>query len=90
MPFFARQKGLQLVFFNGCSSGLLEDKESSLAPTLQILLTKLWKQAQIQEEEERIFRKEDYQSLKKQGLLLKDFFEEQIAQLRIAKAFQAS
>ncbi len=61
---------------------LLEDKESSLAPTLQILLTKLWKQAQTQEEEERIFRKEDYQSLKKQGLLLKDFFEEQIAQLK--------
>jgi hypothetical protein len=61
---------------------LLEDKESPIAPTLQILLTKLWQQAQGQEEEQRQFRQEDYQKLKKEGLLLKDFFDQQMARLQ--------
>jgi hypothetical protein len=70
---------------------LLEDKESPIAPTLQILLTKLWQQVKGEEEEKRMFRQEDYIRLKKQGLLLKDFFEQQMQALgRINQAWQDS
>ncbi|MGB0523527.1 MAG: CHAT domain-containing protein [Flammeovirgaceae bacterium] len=55
---------------------LLEDKESPIAPVLQILLTKMWKQTD--HEELRYFSVEKYQNLRKQGILMDDFFEEQM------------
>lgn len=55
---------------------LLEDKESPIAPVLQILLTKMW---QLSEKEElRYFSVKKYQELKQQGILMNDFFHEQV------------
>ena len=60
---------------------LLEDLDSPLAPTLQILLTKMWDEVKNAE------RRCDvplYQSLKQRGILLADFLDEQLATLRAA------
>jgi Leucine-rich repeat (LRR) protein len=58
---------------------LLEDKESPIAPVLQILLTKMW---QLSEQEElRYFSVKKYQELKQQGILMDDFFQEQMSLL---------
>lgn len=62
------------------ADGLLEDRNSPIAPVLQIILTKLWQQQEGQDK--RIFRAEDYQQLKKEGILLDDFFHQQMAQIR--------
>lgn len=61
---------------------LLEDKDSPIAPVLQILLTKLWKMTE--EEENRFFSVERYQTLRKQGILMDDFFHEQMEKLEEA------
>ncbi|TAD99314.1 MAG: hypothetical protein EAZ97_09030 [Bacteroidetes bacterium] len=59
---------------------LLEDRESSIAPVLQILLTKLWQQ--VEKEEKPKFTVEKYQKLRKEGLLLNDFFYQQMKKVR--------
>lgn len=59
---------------------LLEDRNSPIAPVLQIILTKLWQQQEGQDK--RSFRTDDYQKLKKEGILLDDFFQQQMAQIR--------
>lgn len=61
---------------------LLEDRGSPLAPTLQILLTKMWQKAREQDFGHPRFTKELYQTLKKQGILLKDFLDAQLSELR--------
>ncbi|TAH20376.1 MAG: CHAT domain-containing protein [Cytophagales bacterium] len=55
---------------------LLEDKDSSIAPILQILLTKMWNMTE--EEELRYFSVNKYQELKKEGILMHDFFYQQM------------
>ena len=55
---------------------LLEDKDSPIAPVLQILLTKMWNLTEG--EEERKFTVDRYQELRKQGLLMEDFFHQQM------------
>ena len=52
---------------------LLEDAESALAPVLQILLNRMWESAK-----NKTFSIGHYQDLKKQGLLLQDFFDRQM------------
>ena len=59
---------------------LLEDKKSAIAPTIQILLSKMWDLEEKQEN--RIFTTHNYQMLKSQGLLMKDFYEQQIQVLK--------
>jgi WD40 repeat protein len=59
---------------------LLEDKDSPIAPILQILLTKMWKLTE--EEELRYFSVKKYQQLKKEGILMNDFFHQQMAIFR--------
>ncbi len=59
---------------------LLEDRNSPIAPVLQIILTKLWQQQE--EQDKRTFRADDYQQLKKDGILLDDFFHQQMAEIR--------
>jgi hypothetical protein len=68
---------------------LLEDKDSPVAPVLQIVLTKLWNAA-IQEhleEPERAseprFTVAQYQQLKKEGIAMSEFFEQQMQKLRV-------
>ena len=60
---------------------LLEDRESPVAPTLQILLTKMWDAAGNSDSEKMRFDLDLYQGLKKQGILLKDFLDQQLAAL---------
>lgn len=62
---------------------LLEDKESPIAPVLQILLTKMWRMTE--NEEYQLFSVDRYQMLRKQGILMDDFFHEQMEHLK--KAF---
>ncbi|MGB0862583.1 MAG: hypothetical protein ACPGXZ_06670 [Saprospiraceae bacterium] len=68
---------------------LLEDKDSPIAPVLSILLTKLWDLAQ--KENASILSVAQYQELKKEGILMEDFFQQQMAHLHQWKPeFEAS
>ncbi len=58
---------------------LREDRESAIAPALQMILTKLWHSCE--NEHTRLFTIQKYQELKKQGLFVKDFLEEQIQKI---------
>lgn len=60
---------------------LLDDRDSPVAPTLQILLTKLWQAATRASPSRPHFSVELYQGLKQQGLLLRDFLEQQLGAL---------
>jgi hypothetical protein len=59
---------------------LLEDKDSPIAPVLSILLTKLWTLAKT--EESSTLSVAQYQQLKKEGILMKDFFHQQMEKLK--------
>jgi len=59
---------------------LLEDRHSPIAPVLQIILTKLWQKQSG--EPLKAFRQDDYQLLKREGILLQDFFDQQMAAIR--------
>jgi len=61
---------------------LLEDRESAIAPTLQILLTKMWAKATEENNEQPEFTQALYQDLKRDGILLRDFLRQQIAKIR--------
>lgn len=55
---------------------LLEDKDSPIAPILQILLTKMWNLTE--DEELRFFSVKKYHQLKREGILMNDFFQQQM------------
>ena len=61
---------------------LLVDADSALAPTLQILLTKMWQEALAENESEPQFTEELYERLRKEGYLLNDFLKQQIKTMR--------
>jgi WD40 repeat protein len=61
---------------------LLEDPESNIGPTLQVLLTKLWSEAIKQSASQPHFSRDLYLVLKRQGVLLRDFLDQQLAALR--------
>ena len=61
---------------------LLEDRGSPIAPTLQILLTKMWAKATESNYERPNFSRDLYQQLKREGILLRDFLDQQIAAFR--------
>ena len=58
---------------------LLEDRGSAIAPTLQILLTKMWARATEANYERPQFNQNLYQQMKRDGILLRDFLNQQIA-----------
>jgi hypothetical protein len=60
---------------------LLEDKESPVAPVLQILLTKMWDK--VRDNHTPVFSVALYQQLKREGYLLEDFFKQQTRQLAL-------
>ena len=62
------------------ADNMLEDKDSPIAPVLSILLTKLWNLSQ--EEGYGEFTVNQYQELRKQGILMDDFFEQQMDRIR--------
>ena len=61
---------------------LLEDPETPVAPTLQVLLTKMWNIAEAQQPGRPHFSVQLYQDLKRRGILLDDFLDEQIELIR--------
>jgi WD40 repeat protein len=62
---------------------LLADKNSPVAPVLQILLTKMWNRSKKDEfSPNREFTVEQYQVLRRQGIAMKDFFEQQMEKLK--------
>lgn len=61
---------------------LLEDRSSAIAPTLQILLSKLWKEACARDQSAPRFSEEQYAALRSQGLLLGDFLQQQLQHIR--------
>ena len=56
---------------------LLGDRESPVAPTLQILLTKLWDRAREENFAHPKFTRDRYLTFKRDGILLGDFFDQQ-------------
>ena len=65
---------------------LLADRDSPIAPTLQILLTKMWGKATAQSRSAPAMTVALYQVLKKEGLLLGDFLDQQLEALRPVRA----
>ena len=63
------------------ATDLGRDKNSPIAPTLAILLTKLWNRATAQSQSAPAFTLELYESLKRRGLLLGDFLDQQLVAL---------
>ena len=62
---------------------LLADRASPVAPTLQIVLTKMWDNSKKDEfSPVREFTIKRYQDLRREGLLMEDFFEQQMEKLR--------
>lgn len=60
---------------------LLADRDSPIAPVLQILLTKMWDMTEAGTTP--YFNNEKYLELQKAGVLMEDFFHEQMKQMRI-------
>ncbi|HMQ46123.1 MAG TPA: AAA family ATPase [Saprospiraceae bacterium] len=61
------------------ANNLVSDPDSPIAPILQIILTKLW-QAQAHKTAPR-FSVEDYRQLQEKGILLNDFFKQQMEKI---------
>ncbi len=61
---------------------LIEDKDSPVAPVLQILLTKLWSLATKKNHAAPHFEIDQYLKLKKEGVAMGEFFNQQMQQLR--------
>ncbi len=59
---------------------LLADRGSPVAPTLQILLTKLWDQ--VEDHDRRRFTRDLYLNLKGEGILLGDFLDQQLGKIK--------
>lgn len=60
---------------------LLEDKESNIAPPLQIMLSKLWQSVADRPKEQRIWTQALYEEKKKQGLLLSEHLDQQLLEI---------
>ena len=63
------------------AANLLEDRESPVAPTLSILLAKMWDEAKKKSPGAPVFGVELYRDLKDKGLLLSDFVDEQLEKI---------
>ena len=65
------------------SDQMLEDPEAAIAPALQILMSKMWAIAETKRPGGPRFTVALYRCLKRNGLLLSDFVEEQLEKLRL-------
>jgi len=61
---------------------LAGDPDSPIAPTLQILLTRMWQKAKAEDRGAPKFTEAEYRKQKQEGLLLKDFLDRQLAALK--------
>ncbi len=64
------------------ADNLLEDRDAPVAPTLGVLLTKMWKHAKTRNTHAPEFATDLYQELRSKGLLLDDFVDEQLNAMR--------
>jgi WD40 repeat protein len=64
------------------ADALLADRESPIAPTLQILLTRMWGRATARSGSHPEMTLDDFVKLKQEGLGLGDFLDQQLAELR--------
>lgn len=64
------------------SFDLSADTNSPVAPVLQIILTKMWEKTVPDDEGTRTFTKNLYNSLQKKGILMGDFFKQQMEKLQ--------
>ncbi|HEY0556142.1 MAG TPA: trypsin-like peptidase domain-containing protein, partial [Thermoanaerobaculia bacterium] len=60
---------------------LLADHDSPIAPTLQILLTRMWQRATAESQSAPAFTHAFYQRLREEGYLLGDFLDQQLQKL---------
>jgi hypothetical protein len=60
---------------------LLEDRDSPMAAMLQILLTKMWREAKQEDSTRPTFSVALYQRIKKEGLAMGEFFDQQMEKL---------
>lgn len=60
---------------------LLSDRDSPIAPTLEILLSKMWQMASTADRHAPAFTKALYGSLQRDGLLLRDFLDQQMTRI---------
>ena len=79
-PHLRQQYGLTVAdgLAGQIADDLLEDTESPLAPTLQVLLTKLWEQALARNRAQPTFDGALYRQIKREGLALADFLTRQL------------
>lgn len=63
------------------AADLLADRQAPIAPTLQILLQRLWARAKALNDAEPVIDMALYEQEKRRGLLLEDFFRERLAEL---------
>jgi hypothetical protein len=68
------------------ASKLLEDRDSPVAPTLQILLTKMWAKATARSRSTPRMTLDDFLALKAEGLGLGDFLDQQLEALKAEHA----
>lgn len=82
-PRLAKQYGLTVAdaLPTLIADDLLDDQDSPVAPTLQILLTKMWEQATLRKRAQPIFDEELYRTLKREGIALDDFLTQQLQAL---------
>ena len=64
------------------ADGLLENRDSPVAPVLQILLTKMWNGAISENPSAPLFTREQYLRLLNEGIAMGEFFGQQIQQIR--------
>ncbi|MDD5394417.1 MAG: CHAT domain-containing protein [Thiothrix sp.] len=63
-------------FAEEIADDLLTDKQSNIAPTLQIVLSRLWEK--VHAADDRVWNKELYETETRQGLLLKNYLDQQL------------
>lgn len=82
-PSLQQNYGLSLE--PGLAQSIVEDvsadRESPVAPVLQMLLSKLWEQARAKDYAHPYFSRSEYQNLKRYGLLLGDFLDQELSEI---------
>ena len=87
MPLLVEKYGLQLQnpptgrLAEQIADDLLEDKESNIAPPLQIMLSKLWQRVADLPPDQRLWTQELYEQQKAQGLLLSEHLDQQLREI---------
>jgi hypothetical protein len=80
--------GVEPGLAESIADDLVSDSDSPVAPTLEILLTKLWRAATARTAHAPEFTRDLYEGLRDEGLMLGDFVDQQLAVLRVEHAAQ--